>query len=225
MSTPLPPRMDRRTALKWVLTAAASTAFIERGLPSLRAATPASAGANAVTPVTANGYGTDPDLVKDYKPGDVWPLTLTDDQRRTAAALCGLILPADGDNPSAAALGVHDFIDEWISAPYPAQRGDRVAILTGLAWIEAEARKRFAKGFADLSEAQMSAIADEICYEPRARPEHKEPARFFAIYRNLTAGGYFSTPLGMAQVGYVGNTPLVTFDGPPPEVLRKLGLA
>ncbi len=223
MSTPLPPRIDRRTAIKWVLTAAASTALIERGLPSARAATPAAA--DAVTPVTANGYGTDPDLVKDYKPGDVWPLTFTDEQRRTAAALCELILPADGAHPGAKAMGVHDFVDEWISAPYPIQRADRVTVLNGLAWIDAEARKRFSKPFADLSETQMSAIADDICYEPRARAEFKPAARFFATYRNLTAGGYFSTKEGMTEVGYVGNTPLITFDGPPPEVLRQLGLA
>ena len=223
MSTPLPPRIDRRTALKWVLTAAASTALIERGLPSALAATPATGA--AITPVSANGYGTDPDLVRDYKPGDVWPLTLTDEQRRTAAALCELILPAEGNSPGAAAAGVHDFIDEWISAPYPTQRADRIAILAGFAWLETEAQRRFNRRFADLSTDQMNAIADEICFEPRARPEHKEAARFFATYRNLTAGGYFSTPAGMTEVGYVGNMPLVTFDGPPPEVLRKLGLA
>jgi hypothetical protein len=192
-------------------------------LPSALAATPATGA--AITPVSANGYGTDPDLVRDYKPGDVWPLTLTDEQRRTAAALCELILPAEGSSPGAAAAGVHDFIDEWISAPYPTQRADRIAILAGFAWLETEAQRRFNRRFADLSTDQMSAIADEICFEPRARPEHKEAARFFATYRNLTAGGYFSTPAGMTEVGYVGNMPLVTFDGPPPEVLRKLGLA
>ena len=146
MSTPLPPRIDRRTALKWVLTAAASTALIERGLPSALAATPATGA--AITPVSANGYCTDPDLVRDYKPGDVWPLTLTDEQRRTAAALCELILPAEGNSPGAAAAGVHDFIDEWISAPYPTQRADRIAILAGFAWLETEAQRRFNRRFA-----------------------------------------------------------------------------
>lgn len=223
MSTPLPPRIDRRTAIKWVLAAAASTTLIERGLPAAVAATPASSG--AITPVTAAGYGTDPNLVRDYKPGDVWPLTFTDEQRRTAAALCELILPADGSHPGARAAGVHDFVDEWISAPYPTQRADRVTVLNGLAWLEAESQRRFSRGFADLSETQMTAIADDICYEPRARPELKPAARFFATFRNLTAGGYFSTREGMAEVGHVGNTPLVTFDGPPPEVLQKLGLA
>jgi len=39
------------------------------------------------------GYGLDPSMVKVYQPGDVWPLTFTDAQRRTARALC------DDDHP------------------------------------------------------------------------------------------------------------------------------
>jgi hypothetical protein len=75
--------------------------------------------------ITAKGYGPDPSMVKIYQPGDVWPLTLTEPQRRTTRALCDLIIPADDTSPSASAVGVPDFIDEWISSPYPAQAGDR----------------------------------------------------------------------------------------------------
>ena len=65
------------------------------------------------------GYGPDPVMVKVYKPGDVWPLTLTEPQRRTTGALCDVIMHADEPSPSASSLGVPDFIDEWISSPYP----------------------------------------------------------------------------------------------------------
>ena len=82
-----PQGLDRRTAIKWMLTAAASTSLLG---PAGRA----QAAAAEATPVNAQGYGTDPDLRKTYKPGDVWPLTMTDAQRRTAAALCGTIIPA-----------------------------------------------------------------------------------------------------------------------------------
>eukprot|EP01035_Chromulina_nebulosa_P049058 gene49058-66606_t len=76
------PRIDRRSAIKWMLTAAASVAVMDRA--SLAAEGAATAGV---------GYGTDPDLVKIYKPGDVWALSFTAAQRRTATALCDVIIP------------------------------------------------------------------------------------------------------------------------------------
>ena len=127
--------------------------------------------------------------------------------------------------PSAADLKVHDFIDEWISAPYPDQLKDRGLILDGLAWLDRESRARFGEDFAALSTAQQSTIADDLCHAPDAKPEHKEGARFFDKFRDLTANGFFTTPEGMKDVGYVGNTPQIEFKGPPPEVLAKLGLA
>lgn len=213
------PRLPRRTAIKWMLTAAGVIAA--RPKLSLAADGPAAPGA-------ARGYGTDPDLMREYKYGDYWPLTLTDDQRRLAATLCALIIPADEDKPgakSAADLGVHDFIDEWISAPYPDQQRDRVTVLEGFTWIDAEADRRFGRKFAELSLPQQAAIADDICFEQRAAPEFKNGAAFFRRFRDLAAGGYYTTPEGMADIGYVGNVPSLTYEGPSAEVLARLGLA
>ena len=69
--------------------------------------------------------------MKEWHPGGPWPLTLGPAARLTTAALCDLIIPADAVSPSASAVGVVDFIDEWISAPYPQQRADRALILRG----------------------------------------------------------------------------------------------
>jgi len=208
--------MDRRTSIKWMLAAAAAMQAMQ-----LRAG---DAAARDVAPDQA-GYGTDPNLVKEWKPGGPWPLTLTDGARLTTAALCDLVIPADDQSPAASAVGVVDFIDEWISAPYPAQRADREIVLPGLLWIEAEAQKRFGKAFPALGDAQKSAIADDICSAAKAKPEFANAARFFAKFRDLTAGGFYTTPIGMKDIGYVGNVALDRFDGPPPEVLRKAGLA
>jgi hypothetical protein len=213
MISPELPRLDRRTAIKWMLAATGVLA----ARPKL------SLGADA--PAAVKGYGTDPDLVREYKFGDYWPLTMSDDQRRLAATLCALIIPADEKSKSAADLGVHDFIDEWISAPYPDQQRDRTVILDGFVWIDAEAGKRFGKRFSDLGDAQQQAIADDVCFEEKAAPEFKAGAAFFKRYRELTAGGFYTTPEGMADIGYVGNVPSPTFAGPSAEVLAKLGLA
>jgi hypothetical protein len=211
--------MDRRTTIKWILTAAAS-------VPSLRQF--AFAGEMSGTPARAAGakkYGTDPNLLNAYKPGELWPLTLSAKQRRTATALSDLIIPADDTSPSASAVGVVDFIDEWISAPYKTQVDDRKLVLDGLKWLDRESSRRFSAPFAALDQTQQQAICDDICFLPKAKPRFVEPARFFARYRDLTAGGFYTTPEGRKDLQYVGNTPLARFDGPPLEVLKKAGLA
>ncbi len=218
MSTPDQPpraRMDRRTALKWMITAAASLSVLDRA--ALAAETPAAK--------AAVGYGSDPDLTKIYKPGDVWPLTLTDDQRRTVVALCDVIIPADSKSPAASKVGVPDFIDEWISAPYPGHVQDRAEILEGLAWLEAEAQKRFGNEFSSLVVSQHRAICDDICYVPTAKPEFKKAAQFFSKFRDLVSGGFYSTPEGWKDIGYVGNVPIAVFEGPTPAALKHLGLS
>lgn len=204
------PRLDRRTAIKWMLAASATIAVADRA-------------ALFAAPAT-KGYGTDALLNHEYPPGAFWPLTMTDAQRHTAAALCGAIIPAEGTVPSAADLRVHDFIDEWISSPYSDQKNDREIVLNGLGWIDGEALRRFGKKFTDLEAKQINVICDDLCHAPDAKPEHAQGAKFFAKFRDLTAGGFFSTPEGMKDIGYIGNMPLAEFKGPPPEVLKKLGL-
>ncbi|MEP6622027.1 MAG: gluconate 2-dehydrogenase subunit 3 family protein [bacterium] len=206
--------MDRREAVKWMLSAVASAALVDHD-----------AFGQTVSPlVAAKGYGLDPNLLKTYKPGALWPLALSRTQRRTAAALCDVIIPAEGGTPSASALGVHDFINEWISAPYPAHDRDRKLIVDGLAWMDEESTRRFAAPFYKLSMKHQHAICDDICYEPKAAEQFKSAAAFFRRYRDLTAGGFYTTPEGMKDIGYVGNVALPAFKGPPREVLDRLGL-
>lgn len=211
MHTPQPlPRISRRTSIQWMLSA---TAAVAAKNAAVFAASPA---------VTAKGYGPDPSMVKIYQPGDVWALTFTEPQRRCTRALCDVIMPADESSPSASAVGVHDFIDEWISSPYPAQAGDRRLILEGLRWIEDESQRRFQKPFADLSADNQTAICDDLA---SPRQKDKKGAAFFKRFRDLTSGGYFTTAEGMKAVGYVGNSPSGTFEGPPIEALKHVGLA
>ena len=68
-------------------------------------------------------------------------------------------------------------------------------------------------------------IGDAEPFVPQAKPEFLEAARFFARFRDLTTGGFYSSPQGRADLRYIGNTPLPRFDGPPLEVLKKVGLA
>lgn len=204
-------RVDRREAIKWMLAATASMSVLQ--------------GRTFAGTRPVSGYGTDPKLLEFYKPGDLWPLTFNDHQRRTVSALCDVIIPADEKSPSASQVRVPDFIDEWISAPYPGHADDKKVVLKGLAWLDSESKKRFRKPFADLTEPQQRQICEDICYLPKAKSGFEKAASFFATVRNLTASGFYTTAEGMKDIQYVGNVALTKFDGPPPEVLAFLKLS
>jgi Gluconate 2-dehydrogenase subunit 3 len=200
--------MDRRESLKWMMAALAT-------LPSWSV--------SAAENVT-KGYGTDPDLVKRYRIGDLWPLTFDSAQSAAAAALCGVIIPADTRSKGAAQLDVQTFIDEWISAPYPRHVADRTLIIEGLAWLDEESVKRFKKSFTKLALTEQHQICDDICWPAKAKAEFAKAARFFTRFRDLTADGYYTTAEGMRELGYTGNRASATFDGPPVSALKKAGL-
>ncbi len=201
-------RIDRRSVLKWFAAAAAGSQLGDVGF-----AEPA-----------AKGYGTDPNLAKFYKPGEFWPLTFTAEQRQTVTALVDVLFPEDHLGPSASSLRVQDYIDEWVSAPYPLQQKDRTALMPGLKWLEEESKKRFQKDFASLSTEQKHAICDDICGATPVKAEFKKGAAFFSKMKSLAASAYYGTDAGWKAIGYVGNISLATFDGPPPDVLALLGV-
>ena len=203
--------IDRRTTIKWLLAASAVL--------------PAAHRVWAGAPDSSAGYGADPDLIKAYHAGECWPLTLNAGERATAAALCDAIIPGDAASPGAASLGIADFIDEWVSAPYAVQRGDRTLIVAGLAWIESQSSTRFGKSFAQLEVGEQATLCDAICSEKAASAELAGPAHFFARYRDLTAGGFYSSAAGRNDLNYIGNMPMAKFAAPPKDLLRKLGLA
>ena len=204
--------MDRRTTIKWVMAASAAWPLFKAG------------GARAAAASSELGYGTDPNLLKSYRPGELWPLTLTTQQQRLAGILADIIIPADEHSPSASAVGAVEFIDEWVSAPYPKHRRDRTTVLEGFAWLDAEAARRSGREFADLGASGQHAICTAICDESSAAAELRAAAHFFSVYRDLTAAAFYSTPAGRKDLNYIGNVPLARFDGPPPALLKNLGL-
>lgn len=205
-------RLSRRDVIKWFAAVVAAA-----NLPEF-------ATCAEVPPPVAKGYGTDPKLNQSYAPGDFWPLSFTVEQRVAAIALADLMLPADHLGPAASALRVPDYIDEWISAPYPAQRVDRAMILPGLEWLDRESNTRFHQAFAELAPAQQQAIGDAICGAVEIIPSLRDAGKFFRRFQALAGSAYYGTEAGWKAIGYVGNVPLATFDGPPPEVLARLGV-
>ncbi|HUD97746.1 MAG TPA: gluconate 2-dehydrogenase subunit 3 family protein [Woeseiaceae bacterium] len=227
-------RVDRRTTIKWLAAtmAAAWTGcsshdkFLGSEIPGAR--TTSRLGV-AATPDDI-GYGTDPDLITPVVP---WSRTMTRAQLRTSTALCDAILPADERSPAASAVGVPDFIDEWISAPYPQQREDRELVLSGLEWLEQESVNRFGPGFAVATEHQKTELMELIATTTDVTPDLADRVEFFQRFRYLAVGAYYTSEAGIADVGYIGNVPIAgSYPGPSDEamahlaaVLEQLGLS
>ncbi len=228
--------MDRRHALKVMALAAAAPGLAScapgsdgEGGAADATGRPVGAGSGPTTNPHARGDLWDPDLLSPAVP---WERQLDPDELESLAALCDAILPADDRSPSASAVGAHDFIDEWASAPYEAMREGGALIRGGLAWLDREAHARFGDGaapssvrFRDLEPAQRDAICDDIRDPRRAEGGRFEaPSLFFDRVRYLTLTAFWTTAEGMDDLGYVGNVPLARWDPPPPEVLRHIGL-
>lgn len=211
--------ISRRDTLAWVgaafaspwVTAIAEPAFAQEPMGLWKDV--------PVQPVTAPGYGHDPNLTKPSVP---WPLTLSPDQRATLRICADLMIPADDRSPAGSAAGLDAFIDEWVSAPYPDQQRDRWLILSGLAWLDAESNARFHHGFAAASDSERRAIFDDIAFKGRIKAGYGRPAFFFSRLRGLMLGGFFSRPEGMKDIGYMGNSPMLTYPGPTDEALAHL---
>lgn len=206
-------RIDRRTTLAWFGAAIASTTV------SLR-----SASANAASQVTpipvpgAKGYGNDPDL---QNPSAPWSKAMTPRQLQLSAALADLLLPPVGDAPAPSAVGIPDFVDEWVSAPYPDQQRDRGLILPGLLWLDTEATTRWSGSFTDVSQEKRIKLLSEISTAPTGKDAGAALRYgFFRRFRTVAVGAYYSLERNFAEIGYVGNTPLESF--PPPTVEERV---
>lgn len=166
-------------------------------------------------------YGQDPDLVNPVTP---WPRTLSADQLNLIAHLSDMICPADEGGLSATQVGVPEVIDEWVSAPYESQQNDRVLILNGLQWLDDEAGRRFNKSFIEASAGEQVQIIDDIAFEAKAIDlQFEQAVFFFAKIRTLVFGGYFTSPEGMEDIGYMGNVAILgDYPGPTEEAKAHL---
>ena len=148
------------------------------------------------------------------------PAFFTAVEWRTVLALSDLIVPRDERSGSATDAGVPEFID-FVMTEYPEHQ---VPVRGGLAWLERECRERYGKGFADCVASEQTALLDAIAYPKQATPEMSQGVAFFNRFRDLVLSGFWSSKVGVEDLGYKGNTFVAEWKGCPPEVLAKLGL-
>ncbi|MEX2125695.1 MAG: gluconate 2-dehydrogenase subunit 3 family protein [Woeseia sp.] len=216
-------RVDRRTTIKWLAATMAvahtGCATTEKYLGDEIPPAPDKLLGSAGAPGNVR-YGTDADLVNPVVP---WSRTMTEAQLRIASSLCDVIVPEDGRSPAASAVGVPDFIDEWVSAPYPQQRSDREIILAGLEWLEQQSQDRFGSSFAAAGVPQQAQLLDDIAYPADAVPGLAEQVEFFERFRYLTVGAFYTTEAGTNDIGYIGNVAIKgEYPGPSDEALAHL---
>ena len=134
--------------------------------------------------------------------------------------MCDLILPATATAGSATDAGVPEFI-EFIVKDITSHQ---TPVRGGLMWLDHRANMLFGKDFNSCSDAQHKQMLDEIAWPDSAPPEVVQGVKFFSRMRNLVLTGYYTTRIGIDDLGYKGNTPNV-WDGVPEEVLKKHDLA
>jgi hypothetical protein len=147
-----------------------------------------------------------------------------DRQWRTVCALCDLIIPADELSGSAAQAGVPEFIDDWLDFRKQEDGNEDLAakILGGLAWLDRESARLFGKAFAEAAPDQQAQILDRIAWPERAAAEDRHAAAFFNKLRDLTASGFFSSKMGIADLPYLGNTVVAEWKGCDPAVWARI---
>ena len=93
----------------------------------------------------------------------------------------------------------------------------------GLAWLDGESKTRFGKVFADATPEQQTALVDDIV--KTGTDAHKKGFDFFKLFRDRVAGGYYFDARGLEGDRLRRQRADGGIPGPPPEVLKHLGLA
>jgi hypothetical protein len=137
----------------------------------------------------------------------------------TITVLADIIIPKDARSGSASDAKVPDFI-EFIVKDMPE---NQTPMRGGLRWLDLQCLNRYDKPFTEISNAQQLELVNAIAYPKKAKPEMQQGVAFFNLMRDLTATGFFTSKIGIEDLGYVGNTPN-SWTGVPADVLKQYGM-
>lgn len=143
-----------------------------------------------------------------------------DHEMATMGVLADIIIPRDEVSGSATDAKVPDFIEFMVKDKPELQTPMR----GGLRWLDLQMVKQYNKPFKEATAQQQIAMVDQIAYPQKAKPEMKQGVSFFNLMRNLTASGFYTSEIGIKDMGYVGNKPN-QWNGVPDDVLKQYGLS
>lgn len=206
--------MDRRKSLKLIATGAVAVPAAIAGCATDNKKT------NEKTAEPVFNLDRNPDELK-YEKGllEKGPF-FTAHEMATITILCDIIIPKDEISGSASDAGVPTFID-FIVRDMPQHQ---VPLQGGLRWLDLQCLKLHEKPFKDCTAEQQIALVDQIAYPEKAKPEMSQGVQFFKQMRDLTATGFYTSEIGVKDIGYAGNQPN-QWNGVPPEVLAQYKLA
>lgn len=147
------------------------------------------------------------------------PAFFDDHERATLILLADIIIPKDDVSGSASDAKVIDFI-EFIVKDVP---DHQVPMRGGLKWLDMQCLNRYEQSFIDCTSDQQMEIVKEIAYPMKAKPEMHQGAVFFSRVRDLTGTGFYTSKIGIKDIGYVGNSP-GKWEGVPADVLAQYNL-
>jgi hypothetical protein len=148
------------------------------------------------------------------------PRFFTAHEYATVAVLVDLIIPKDERSGSATDAGVPEFMD-FMMIDQPRRQ---VAMRGGLALIDRMCEERFGKRFVACMGDQRRQLLDEIAYTSDVPPARAHAVAFFSSFRDLTASGFWTTKMGIADLQYKGNVFVDEWNGCPEAALNKLGV-
>lgn len=141
-------------------------------------------------------------------------------EMKTLTLLVDIIIPADDVSESASKAGVPAFLD-FIVRDMPSHQ---IPMRGGLRWLDMQCMKIFNHSFIDATPSEQLSIVDQIAYPEKAQQSLQQGVSFFTLLRNLTATGFYTSAMGVKDLGYAGNQPN-QWNGVPDEVLNAYGIA
>jgi hypothetical protein len=148
------------------------------------------------------------------------PTFFDEHEMATITVLGDIIMPKDATSGSASEAKVPEFI-EFIVKDMPEHQ---VPVRGGLRWLDLHSFNKHAKSFVSCTHEQQIGIVDEIAYPKKAKPEVAQGVSFFNKMRDLVTTGYYTSEIGVKDLGYMGNQPN-QWNGVPDDVLKQHGLA
>ncbi|MFT4019702.1 MAG: gluconate 2-dehydrogenase subunit 3 family protein [Agriterribacter sp.] len=212
--------MDRRKYLKIIGVGSLSSSVLLDACklsdkkPADNSTAPAAGSADA-----AAGPARQPEEIEHYK-NVISTTFFTEHEMATIAILSDIIIPKDDVSGNATDAKVPDFI-EFIVKDMPHYQ---VPVRGGLRWLDRESQIRFQKNFKDCDNAQRIQIVDDIAYPRKAKPSMSQGVSFFNTMRDLVCTGFYTTEIGIKDIGYAGNQPN-QWNGVPDDVLKQYGVA
>lgn len=142
------------------------------------------------------------------------------DEWRQIRVMVDLIIPRDAKSGSATDAGVPQYMDFFCTEYATNYAWMREA----LRWFDGFAYNTFKKSFAKCTEVEQKQLLDQVAWPAKAAPAVSVGVGHFNRLRDFTASGFFSSQMGVKDLGYMGNVARPSWDGCPPAALKHLGV-